>query len=461
MRPPWSIALRLTAWYALLSLGAVLLAVGLLDWLLARGLEQDDDDFLADRIRILRVVLAQGPDGIRDAKEEVERESLGLRDELIYVRILDAGGHVVVETPRMSKLIPRALFSGVEISAEDSIRPSDMRSKTGKPFRGAAGNAPGGVIQVAMDRERESALIARYRTQSWWIASVALIAFPVIGHRIARRGIRPVEHIAQDAARVRSTSLHERISTESLPKELLALGMTLNGMLDRIEEAFSRLSQFSADIAHELRTPVSNLRGEMEVALTLPRSPEEYQNTLGSCLEDCNRIAGLIDSLLFLARCETPEVHIVREPVAVHRELQNIGDFYEALSAEAGVTLVLEAPPDLHADLDRTLFQRALGNLVENAIAHTPSGGTVSIHASRCNGSLRIAVSDTGSGIAPQHLPLVFERFYRVDPSRSSPAGATGLGLAIVRRIALLHGGQAAIESTLGCGTRVTLTFPA
>ena len=246
-----------------------------------------------------------------------------------------------------------------------------------------------------------------------------------------------------------------------LPAELLALADTFNEMLDRLEESFGRLARFSTDIAHELRTPVNNLRGEVEVALGKPRGPEEYRDVLGSCLEECGRLARLIDSLLFLARAESPQAPVAREPLDVGRELATIRAFYEAAAAEAGVTLAVAAPDGVVAALDRTLFQRAVGNLVANALAHTPAGGSVTLRAAADGDRLRVEVADTGSGIAPEHLPHVFDRFYRADPARATADGRVGLGLAIVKSIAELHGGTAAVVSTPGQGTRVTLRFPA
>jgi two-component system heavy metal sensor histidine kinase CusS len=230
-------------------------------------------------------------------------------------------------------------------------------------------------------------------------------------------------------------------------------------MLDRLEESFARLSRFSADIAHELRTPVYNLRGEVEVAVAKPRSPEEYREVLGSNLEECGRLAHLIDRLLFLARAENPETQITREPCDLGRELATVCEFYELSAREKGVGLAVAAGKTVQADLDRPLFQRAVGNLIANALAHTPPGGTVTLTATGDETSARVEVADTGPGIPAEHLPHVFDRFYRADHSRSSANGRVGLGLAIVRSITELHGGTVEIASEVGRGTRVRLLF--
>jgi two-component system heavy metal sensor histidine kinase CusS len=266
--------------------------------------------------------------------------------------------------------------------------------------------------------------------------------------------------MAETTRRIRSTTLNERIALAGLPAELSLLARTFNAMLDRLEESFERLSRFSADIAHELRTPVNNLRGEAEVALGKPRAPEEYREILGSSLEECGRLSRLIDSLLFLARAESPQVEICREAVDVGRELEAVRDFYDAAAADAGITLTAQAPAGIVADLDRTLFQRAIGNLVANALAHTPPGGSIRLTATADRDGARVVVADTGGGIPRENLPHVFDRFYRVDGARSTASGRVGLGLAIVKSIATLHRGSAEITSEVGRGTQVALFFP-
>jgi two-component system heavy metal sensor histidine kinase CusS len=198
----------------------------------------------------------------------------------------------------------------------------------------------------------------------------------------------------------------------------------------------------------------------MDVALSKPRSPEEYREVLGSNLEECGRLAHLIDRLLFLARAENPEIQVTREPLDVAVELATVCEFYEAAATEAGVTLAVTLQDQVQADLDRPLFQRAVGNLVANAIAHTPPGGRVTLTADTDRATTRVHVVDTGCGIPASHLPHVLDRFYRVDRSRSSTNGSVGLGLAIVRSIAEMHGGGVNIASEVGQGTHVTLTFP-
>ena len=232
-------------------------------------------------------------------------------------------------------------------------------------------------------------------------------------------------------------------------------------MLDRLEDSFERISRFSADIAHELRTPVNNIRGEAEVALVRARSPSEYRDVIESCLEESVRLSNLIGDLLFLARAESPLSELRREQLDVNELLAQVRDYYEASAAAVEVSLtVTAADGPVIARLDRALLQRAIGNLVSNALAYTPSGGVVVLSASVDSSAIHIAISDNGIGIPSEALLKIFDRFFRADSSRTNDSGGTGLGLAIVKSIAVLHGGKVHVDSQVGLGTRVTLQMP-
>jgi two-component system heavy metal sensor histidine kinase CusS len=459
--PPWSLAARLTAWYAGSAFLLILAATGFLYWALVSNLDREDDQFLADKVRLLRALLRDRPEDLRALRQEAEWEWAASQYAQFSVRVLDEYGQPIIETPGMTDVLPPHLFPDPEAADAEPGKGSEVHAPSGKSFQVVAARGPGSrVIQVALDRTHEEELLAQYRRSLWLVLGIALVLCALAGYHIARRGLRPVQEMAQTARRIRSTTLNERLEAGGLPAELSLLAGTFNEMLDRLEESFTRLSRFSADIAHELRTPVNNLRGEAEVALGKPRSPEEYREVLGSCLEECTRLSRLIDSLLFLARAESPQVRISTERVDVARELAAVREFYEAAAAEAGVTLAVSAGDGIGADLDRTLFQRAVGNLITNGLAHTPPGGLVRVTATQNGDALRVEVSDTGRGIPPGHLPHVFERFYRVDDARSAASGGVGLGLAIVKSIAMLHRGAVEIASDPGQGTRVTLVFP-
>jgi two-component system heavy metal sensor histidine kinase CusS len=451
----------------LAGLVLVILATVSLYIVLRAELDRSTELFLADKLHVLRSMLRERPDDADGLREEIELESQARRYQQFYIRLLDEHGVPIMTTPGMAEQLDLAeLASRTRGRSERSIA---MPGRHGQPFRVtsatvAAGASPtyNDTVQIAIDVSQEEKLLARYRMWFWGILLATSILLPLVGYRIARQGIRPVEMIAATARRITSTNLRERIESEGYPLELASLAGTFNEMLERLEESFERISRFTADIAHDLRTPVNNIRGEAEVALARPRTADEYRDVLESSLEEAIRLSELIGDLLFLARAESPLTELHRENVNIAELLTTVCDYYEASAADAGISLELhDGAAPLNAELDRALMLRAVSNLVSNAIAHTPPGGTVSLAATNEDAAIRIEVSDTGVGIPAEALPRVFDRFFRVDPSRSKTSGGTGLGLAIVQSILTLHGGSAEISSQLGHGTRVRLRMPA
>jgi two-component system, OmpR family, heavy metal sensor histidine kinase CusS len=460
-----TLAFRLTAWYVVAGLALVVFATASLYFVLVTELKKSTDLFLADKIHVLRTMLRERPDDWDGLREEIELESAARRYQQFYIRLLDERNVPLLTTPGMAEQLDLP-----QLTAQTQSRPGraqGMKGRNGRLFfvtsatAVVGGSAQTDTVQIAIDVSQQEALLARYRHRFWLILLGTLSIFPLVGYQIARRGIRPVREVATIAQHISSKNLHERIQPEGYPSELASLAATFNKMLDGLEESFERISRFSADIAHDLRTPVNNIRGEAEVALARARTVEEYREVLGSCLEEAVRLSDLIGDLLFLARAESPLAHLHRESINVGELLSGIREYYEAPAADRGVSLTTVMPHEpMIAQLDRTLLQRAVGNLVSNALAHTPPGKSVVLGASFEPAAVRIEVSDAGVGIPPEALPRVFDRFFRVDESRSQASGGTGLGLAIVQSIMLLHGGNVEITSRVGQGTQVTLRVP-
>jgi two-component system, OmpR family, heavy metal sensor histidine kinase CusS len=460
-----TLAFRLTAWYVLAGLALVVFTSASLYFVLVTELKKNTDLFLADKIHVLRTMLRERPDDWDGLREEIELESAARRYQQFYIRLLDERNVPLLTTPGMAEQLDLS-----QLTAQTQSRPEraeSMKGRTGRLFFVMSAAATIGssaqtdTVQIAIDISQQELLLARYRYRFWLVLLGTLAIFPLVGYQIARRGIRPVREMARTTRHISSTNLHERIQPEGYPSELASLAATFNKMLDGLEESFERISRFSADIAHDLRTPVNNIRGEAEVALARARTVDEYREVLGSCLEEAVRLSDLIGDLLFLARAESPLAHLHRESVNVGELLSGIREYYEAPAADQGVSLSAVVPNEpVIAQLDRTLLQRAVGNLVSNALAHTPPGKSVVLGTSLEPAAVRIDVSDAGVGIPPGALPRVFDRFFRVDESRSQASGGTGLGLAIVQSIMLLHGGNVEIASKVGQGTQVTLRVP-
>jgi two-component system heavy metal sensor histidine kinase CusS len=229
-------------------------------------------------------------------------------------------------------------------------------------------------------------------------------------------------------------------------------------MLQRLKQGFDRLWQFTADLAHDLRTPIGNMRGASEVALARSRSTADYQALLVSNIEECDRVGRMIENVLFLARAESPQFALHRAVFDAGQELTRIAEYFEGISAEAGVDVRVAGQARLCADSE--LFRRAVSNLLANALRYTPRGQAVSMTAVESDQGVSISVVNPGEGIAAQDLAKVFDRFYRGDKARSNSAGSTGLGLAIVKTIVEIHGGTVLASSDPGGMTKFELRFP-
>jgi two-component system heavy metal sensor histidine kinase CusS len=310
------------------------------------------------------------------------------------------------------------------------------------------------VIDVTFDQTAVRESLDNFRTNAYLglLGAAALLA--LAGALAARHAMRPLARITAVTQRLDVGRLDHRVEDAAWPAELRALAAEFDRMQERLRQSFARLAQFSDDLAHELRTPVSNLMGTAEVAIAHPRSGDEYREALASMLEETQRLRRMIDELLFLARAEHPESSLIRTTLDARNEASAVVDFFAALADDKRIALTIEGAGDVYAD--RALLRRALSNLVANALQYTPPGGNVRIVID--GGS--IAVHDDGPGIEARHLPLIFDRFYRVDEARTRDVEGTGLGLAIVKSILALHGGEADVKSEPGRGSIFTLRFP-
>jgi two-component system heavy metal sensor histidine kinase CusS len=434
---------------------------------LESSLAEAAGDLIKEKLTVCQKLIAEQPGNEGELREEVEWAWSSNRYERVLVRIFDpVGRRVVAQTPGAEaapfSLAPVSIVQGVV----DPGKPVEVRSAAGKPWlvlsvRNYFPSARKAyVLEGALDRTREAELLASFRRRLTITVILILAAGLPFGYSIARRSLAPVESISQTMRAIGMSTLHQRLKPEELPVELQSLSRTFNEMLDRLEGSFTRISRFSENMAHEICTPLSNMRGELEVALSRPRDLDQYKQVLTSSLEECTRLAEIVERLLFLARADNPELGVKREPTKLRSELDKVFEFYEAVAGERGVTVTVVPGEDVTVLADPELLQRAVANLVSNALAHTPAGGTVRLAVTRTADEGIVRVTDTGDGIPAEHLPHVFDRFHRVDAARSSKEGGAGLGLAIVASIATIHGGKTMVESEVGRGTTVSLTIP-
>ncbi|MEY2485886.1 MAG: two-component system, OmpR family, heavy metal sensor histidine kinase CusS [Verrucomicrobiota bacterium] len=453
---PRSIASQLVLLFTLAA--ALLLCCGLsVSYIISvRHAFEEDNEFLADKIFALRADLNTA-DWPKALIEELKSPRAG-EPAAYWIRVIDSVGHVTAQTPGMDKLLPSRIFP---IRRGDSAipRPKNYRAG-GRLFSLVAttGQAAGQtyILEVAQDRSADAQFTRKFGALLGLVLASGIVASALVAITLTERGLRPLTDMTDAVQRVGPTHLDERVAPAGWPRELQPLALAFDEMLDRLENSFQRLSRFSADLAHELRTPVANLLGEAQVTLTRDRTPNEYREVIESSVAECERLSEIIENLLFLARTDAATEQTHRQLFEGKPAVEKIMALYETIADEQDVTINCVGHGVVYAD--PMLFGRAVSNVLENALRFTPAGGTIRISIVVEAGQSTISVTDTGCGIAADQVPRIFDRFYRVDPSRSSQGA--GLGLALVKSIIDLHGGSAAITSDVNSGTTVTLTFP-
>lgn len=292
------------------------------------------------------------------------------------------------------------------------------------------------------------------------ISALGVALAALLGHWVARLGLAPLDRLSREAQHLSPQHLSQRLVLEPLPRELSELAASFNGALDRLERAYMQLQAFNADVAHELRTPLTNLIGQTEVALAKKRAPEELEDVLQSNLEELDRLRAIINDMLFLARVDQGAQAETRASVSLAEEVGKAVEFMDVVLDEAGMRVEVEG--DARAGIETSLFRRAITNLLQNAVQYSASGAEIRVLIEPREQAVQVAVANPGEPIPGEHLGRLFDRFYRVDPSRGSGGANHGLGLAIVKAVATMHGGTVFARSRDGINTiGFTLARPA
>jgi heavy metal sensor kinase len=381
-----------------------------------------------------------------------------------YYQVYDANsGHLLVQSAAFDSL--RLHDTPAEVQTfRDHSRVYDLHTDEGRirisssPVSPAPGEAY--LLRVGLPLDPVDGALNRFLRLLLWSIPLGLLVAVVTGRWMAGRALAPLARLAAATRTISVSDLGQRLPVRGAGDELDEVADAFNETLTRLEQAVGEMKQFSAALAHELRTPLTALRGETEFALLHARSPEDFRFRLMSQLEELDKLARLISQILTLARAEAGEIPLAREPVDLSALGAAVVEQLEPVAQAADVDLEYEAPDDVVVTGDPGWLERLLLNLLDNAIKFTPARGRISLRVSRENGAARLDVCDTGVGIAPDALPHLFERFYRVDPARSRRPDGAGLGLALAEWIADRHGATIAVASRPGAGSTFTVRLP-
>ena len=408
-----------------------------------------DQQLMESRLTVLRGTL-QGADTLENFTGRLPAllQDLAHQPDLA-VRVRGPDGHLWFDSsPRLPLELPsRPGLGSLQI---DGI---DYRVLNPVPD---TQNAP--RLTLLLDITHHQHFLQRMQHLIWMTVGLSALATAILGAWAARSGLQPLRRMSAIAGSVSADSLNARLPQAQMPAELADLAKAFNAMLERLDSSFQRLSAFSADIAHELRTPLSNLLTHTQVTLTRPRSLEEYREALHSNLEELQWMAQLVNDMLYLAKADHGLLTPRREPLELAREVDALLEFYAPLAEDSQIALSRTGNGQIAGD--RSMLRRALSNLLDNALRYTPAGGTIRVLITATASHLRISLENTGTQIPTEQLPRLFDRFYRADPARREGSSEhAGLGLAITQSIIRAHGGQIGCESQEGL-TRFVIELP-
>jgi len=453
------IRLRLTVWYGVLLAG-VLMLFGTALWIGLRiRLAGAFDDQLRDQAALtVAAVQTQGGTITLDPRQAAPAQRDGS-----FIRLVTRDGRVITDTSPAVGSVP--LDAGVVTAAlAGETRFSSVRVSK-RPVRIVtlpvpSSDAPTGVLQVGIARGEVDEVMREVLGAIGVAAPAAVLIALAGGYFLARQALAPVTAISRLAASIGGgNDLHARLELDLPEDEIGQLAATFNGMLGRVEAAFKRQRRFAGDAAHELRTPLALMRGRIDLARARPRTAEEYLAALDGLDSDLVRLSTVVGALLVLARSDAGRLTLDREAFDLVSTVGRIAAQFAQTAAGSGVNLRTDAMPTPFEG-DEDLLLQLLVNLVDNALAHIPPGGTVTLGCRADTESIRLWVADTGLGIAPEHQALVFDQFYRVDAGRTRREGGVGLGLSLCRAIAEAHGGSITLDSMIGRGTRIEVRLP-
>jgi heavy metal sensor kinase len=448
------IRIRLTVWYSLFLAVALVLFTVVAIWMMRRSINITVDEQLVDEAKAVQALVSgANSSGLRDqirAHAEIQAGSS-------LIQVVDESGEFVYRSARLRALNFPIAYPQKKKFVNLKVRGSPLRAYAVRTLS----NGRTFTIQVAEDMDDYIDALDRYRLLLWIGIPVLLIAATAGGYWMSGRALTPVDEITRAAQEISPDDLTARLAVPRTRDQIERLAKTLNAMLQRIQSAFEQMKQFTADASHDLRTPIAFIQTRAEIALRKPRTDDDYREALHEIFGETQRLSGLINSLLLLARADngtqgltfrkTDLCDIVREAVAHGKTL-----------AESRHIKWSQSFPESHLWVggDADALRRLFLILIDNAVKYTPEHGTVGVRVGNSDAKAYFEVLDNGIGIADADLPRIFDRFYRADFARSRDSGGFGLGLSIGQWIAKAHQGTITVKSTLGQGSSFRVWLP-
>ncbi len=451
------IRVKLTIWYSAILAATFTLFGGVAYLAMRRSIEATVDESLRDRAAGIRELMTHLlPEGTNRVADEL-REHSELEEEGDLSQVSDEEGHWIYRSGLMERYGVPLPASGKPALATLHTKDMPLRILTSEARLGGRTHR----IRVAAPMDDFYDALDHFKWMLFLLSPLLLILASAGGYWMSRRALRPVDVITKAAQSITSKNLSSRLSVPQSHDELQRLSETLNDMLERLEAAFKRITQFTADASHELRTPVALMRTTVEISLRKPRDQEEYREALGQILKELEKTSGLIERLMLLARADSGVETLKTDALDLAETLREACSEGRTLAQAKQVNFQeqISASPVV-VDGDSQALHRLFLILIDNAVKYTPAPGEITVSLKTCDGFAVTEVQDTGLGIAEADLPHIFERFYRADKVRSREMGGVGLGLSIGQWIAQAHGGSIDVESAPGRGSRFSVRLP-
>lgn len=454
-----TLAYRLTLWYAgTLTLFCVVIFLAFIFLVSSIIQERTDHELLSEAIEYSEILISSGIGG---AKAEINREPVFMDMDEFFFRLINTDGEEIASTDMSSwknVVISRKALGKLSEGSKHVLETLTMPDRPYKVRVVYAKIGPGTILQMGRSLEENDRLLDIFKNIFGIILVVLILFAPLTGWFMARRALEGIEEVTKTAMEISKGDFERRVSVTGRGDEVERLAITFNSMLDRIHSLIFGMREMTDNIAHDLRSPITRIRGLAEMTLTTGKTKDEYEFMTSNTIEECDRLLGMINTMLDITEAESGVGEFKKVAVDITDVIHNAIELFLPIAEDKGITINFSVPARHYVSGDIQQLQRMVANLLDNSLKFTPSGGTVTVEIGEDEGEVEISFIDTGIGISEEDLPHIFKRFYRCDKSHRE--AGTGLGLSLARAIARTHGGDITVKSRLGEGSFFSVILP-